>query len=124
MDLLVTILSWASFIVGGLFLLVGSLGMVRLPDFWARLHAASIIDSAGLGLILLGMMLQGGFTLVTVKLVLIVIFLLITGPTASHAVANAALVSGSRPKDTVEDVTEEKSPAKPKARKSARKKKG
>ena len=55
---------------------------------------------------------------------LIVIFLLITGPTASHAVANAALVSGSRPKDTVEDVTEEKSPAKPKARKSARKKKG
>jgi multicomponent Na+:H+ antiporter subunit G len=107
-QLAVDIASWASFIVGGFFLFVGSLGMVRLVDFWARLHAASIIDSAGVGLILFGMMLQGGFTLITAKLVLIVLFLFITGPTASHAVANAAFMSGSRPHEMVEDVTEDK----------------
>lgn len=105
MSLIIEILSWASFIVGGFFLFVGSIGMVRLVDFWARLHAASIIDSAGIGLIILGMMLQGGLTLVTAKLALIVLFLFITGPTASHAVANAAFMSGSRPHELIEDVT-------------------
>lgn len=107
LTLIVDILTWACFIVGGFFLFIGSLGMVRLVDFWARLHAASIIDSAGIGLILLGLMLQGGWTLITAKLVLIVLFLFITGPTASHAVANAAFMSGSRPHDMVEDVTSE-----------------
>ena len=108
LSVVVDILTWACFIVGGFFLFIGSLGMVRLVDFWARLHAASIIDSAGIGLILLGLMLQGGFTLITAKLVLIVLFLFITGPTASHAVANAAFMSGSRPHEMVEDVTAEK----------------
>lgn len=105
MDLVIDILSWISFIVGGFFLFVGSLGMIRLVDFWARLHAASVIDSAGLGLILFGMILQSGFTLISAKLALIVLFLFITGPTASHAVANAAFMSGSRPREMVEDVT-------------------
>lgn len=115
LSLVVEILSWACFIVGGFFLFVGSLGMVRLVDFWARLHAASIIDSAGVGLIILGMMLQGGFTLVTAKLALIVLFLFITGPTASHAVANAAFMSGSRPHEMIEDVTADPPAAKNKA---------
>lgn len=103
--LLLDVASWALFAVGGFFMLVGSFGMIRLPDFWSRTHAASIIDSAGAGLIIAGMILQAGFTLVTVKLILIGIFLFITGPTASHAVANAAFVSGSRPLDAVEDHT-------------------
>lgn len=108
-EITIDILSWISFLTGGFFLFIGSLGMVRLGDFWARLHGASIIDSAGAGLILLGMMLQAGFSLITVKLILIVIFLFITGPTASHAAANAAFMSGSRPMDMVEDVTDESS---------------
>jgi len=118
----IDLLSWASFLVGGFFLFVGSLGMVRLGDFWARLHATSIIDSAGAGLILLGFMLQSGLSLVTVKIVIIVVFLFITGPTASHAVANAAFVSGSKPADLVEDATEPK-PAKKKKKRSPRKSK-
>lgn len=118
-ELTINLLSWACFLVGGFFLFVGALGMLRLPDFWSRLHAASIIDSAGVGLILAGMMLQTGFTLITVKTLLIVGFLLITGPTASHAVASAAFVSGSRPKDMVEDATVE--PAKPEKKKRAAK---
>lgn len=104
---LADIASWISFITGGFFLFVGSLGMIRLQDFWARVHGASVIDSAGAGLILMGMMFQTGFTLITVKLIIIVLFLLITGPTASHAVANAAFVSGSRPCDMIEDQTDD-----------------
>ncbi len=107
--LVIDVTSWVFFFAGGFFLFVGSLGMLRLPDFWARLHAASIIDSAGVAFILAGMMLQTGFTLVTLKTLIIVGFLLITGPTATHAVANAAFVSGSRPKDIVEDATVKKS---------------
>ena len=123
LSVVVDILTWACFIVGGFFLFIGSLGMVRLVDFWARLHAASIIDSAGIGLILVGLMLQGGFTLITAKLALIVLFLFITGPTASHAVANAAFMSGSRPHDLVEDVTAEDSKKKAKTKKSTGSKK-
>ena len=91
------ILSWISILAGSAFLIVGAAGIIRFPDFWSRLHAAAVVDSAGTGLLLFGMMLQAGFTFVTVKLILIGIFLLITGPTATHAVANAAFVSGSRP---------------------------
>ncbi len=120
---IVDILSWISFLVGGFFLLVGSMGMVRLQDFWARLHAASVIDSAGLGLLVFGMMLQSGFTLITVKFLLIILFLLITGPTATHAVANAAFVSGSRPLDYVEDVTAEPEKKTPRKKRTLRKKK-
>jgi len=96
-DLLITGLSWISIIAGSAFLVIGSFGIVRFPDFWSRLHAASVIDSAGMALLLLGMMLQAGLTLITVKLFFIGVFLIITGPTSTHAVANAALVSGSRP---------------------------
>ena len=105
MNMFFDIISWGLILCGGFFLVMGSLGMVRFPDFWSRLHAASVIDSAGIGLLLLGMMVQAGLTLVTVKLILIVVFLFITGPTATHAAANAALVSGSRPKDIIVDQT-------------------
>jgi multicomponent Na+:H+ antiporter subunit G len=76
---------------------VGGIGFVRLPDFFTRLHAAGVTDTMGAGLILLGLMLQGGVSFVTVKLVLILVFLLFTSPTASHALAHAALVSGHKP---------------------------
>lgn len=93
----IDILSWVLIIAGSGFLIIGATGILRFPDFWSRLHAAAIVDSAGAALLLFGMILQGGFTLVTAKLVLIGVFLFITGPTATHAVANAAYVSGSRP---------------------------
>ena len=88
------LLSWVSILMGSGLVLLGSIGFFRLPDFWARLHAASVIDSGGMILIVLGMSLHAGLSLVTVKLILIAVFLIITGPTATHAVANAAKVSG------------------------------
>lgn len=99
MSMFVEILSWLAILSGSVFLIIGAWGTVKFPDFWSRLHAVSVTDSAGMILLTLGMCLQAGFTLITFKLILIGVFLFITGPTATHAVANAALVSGFRPKE-------------------------
>ena len=110
--LFVEVVSWILIVGGAFFLFVGSLGMIRLQDFWARLHAASIIDSAGAGLLLFGMMLQTGVKSDHREAYhRRIVLLFLTGPTASHAVANAAFVSGSRPSDMVEDASEESHPA-------------
>lgn len=98
LDWIVEITSWAAILLGSAFMLIGAIGTLRFPDFWSRVHAVSVADSAGMLLLTLGMCIQGGFTLVTVKLIIIGVFLFITGPTATHAVANAALVSGFLPK--------------------------
>ena len=96
-ELIVEILSWVFILSGSLFALIGAFGALRFPDFWSRLHAVSITDSAGMILLVIGMCLQAGPTLVTVKLLIIGVFLFITGPTSTHAIANAALVTGLRP---------------------------
>ena len=93
------IISWILILSGGFFVIIGAVGTLRFPDFWSRLHAASITDSAGVILMFAGMCVQAGLTLITVKLIIIGVFLFITGPTSTHAIANAALVSGLRPKE-------------------------
>ena len=81
-------------LLGCAFVLVGGLGLVRLDGFFARLHAGSIVDTLGAGLLLAGLMLHGGWSLASVKLGLILAFLLLTTPTAAHALAGAAHVMG------------------------------
>ena len=71
MNLWVDGLSWICLIAGGLFCVLGAVGLVRMPDFYTRMHAASVIETLGVGLILLGLLLQAGFTLVAVKLLII-----------------------------------------------------
>jgi multicomponent Na+:H+ antiporter subunit G len=85
--------------LGGIFMAIGALGMVRMPDVFTRLHAASVADSLGVGLILIGLALIAGFTLVSVKLLLLLLFISLTSPAATHAVARAALHAGVRPLD-------------------------
>ena len=97
MDVFLNFLCWILIISGSFFVIVGAFGTYRFPDFWSRLHAASITDSAGVILLLIGMGVYSGLTLITFKLLVIGLFLFITGPTSTHAVANAALVSGLRP---------------------------
>ena len=97
MTMVADILSWLLLIGGAFFLLTGSIGLVRMPDFFSRTHPGGMVDTLGAGLTIAGLALQSGFTLVTVKLVLILVFLLLTGPTATHALAHAALVSGLKP---------------------------
>jgi multicomponent Na+:H+ antiporter subunit G len=90
-------LSWGLLVAGGAFCIVGALGLVRMPDFCTRVHAASLIDTTGAGLMLLGLMLQAGFTLVSVKLVALCLLLLLASPTATHALVAAALHRGIKP---------------------------
>lgn len=89
--------SWIFLLGGGLFSVIGGAGMLRMPDFYTRMHAASITDTGGMILMLAGLMLQAGLTLVTAKLVFVMIFLLMTSPTATHALARAALEDGIEP---------------------------
>ena len=96
-DLIIDILSWVLLLVGGGFVFVGGIGSLRLPNFYTRMHAASLTDTMGAILIIAGMMLQAGLTLATIKLLAILVFLLLTGPTATYALANAALLSGLKP---------------------------
>ena len=97
MALIADILSWVCLITGSLFVLIGAIGIIRLPDVFARMHGAGIIDTLGAGLILAGLMVQAGLTLVTVKLLLILLFLMLTSPTTTHALARAALNGGVKP---------------------------
>ena len=83
---------------GSFFVVCGALGLLRMPDIYTRLHAASVIDTAGAGLLILGMILQAGFTLVTVKLLFVLAIFFFTLPVASHALARVALQEGIKPK--------------------------
>lgn len=89
--------SWALLMSGCVLVIIGALGLVRFPDFYTRMHAAGITDTLGTELILTGLMVQAGFTLVTVKLFLIGAFLFFTSPTSTHAIANAAFTAGLKP---------------------------
>lgn len=96
MQLAVDALSWALLLAGCAFMLVGGLGMLRLPDFYSRIHAAGMTDSLAAPLMLLGLALQSGWSLVTIKLLTVWIFLWISSPSSSHAVAKAAYGRGVR----------------------------
>ncbi len=98
MAVVLDIASWGLMAVGCGFLMIGGLGLVRLPDVFTRMHGTGIIDTMGTGAVLTGLMIQGGFSIVTIKLALIVIFILFTGPTATHALARAALHGGVKPR--------------------------
>lgn len=96
-DLLVTIPSWVLMVAGSAFYVIGAFGILRMPDLFTRMHAASVCDTFGAALLLLGMMLQAGIGLVTVKLVVILLLLVFTGPVATHALARAAIHAGVEP---------------------------
>ena len=91
------IASWILLTLGGIFVLIGGIGALRLPDLFTRMHAASVTDSMGAILVLVGIMLQAGLSLATIKLAAILLFLLLTSPTASNALAAAAMLAGNKP---------------------------
>ena len=98
MSLILDIFSVLCFAIGTLALVTGSLGLLRLPDIYSRIHAAGIIDTAGVGFIVLGMMLQAGLSLTSAKLALIIFFLFFTSPISGHAIAMMAHKFGVEPK--------------------------
>lgn len=97
MDLLISFSSWLLIIIGSVFLIIGAIGIIRLPDMYSRMHGAGIIDTLGASALILGMILQAGMTMISVKLVIILLFLIFTSPTTTHALARAALDSGLKP---------------------------
>jgi multicomponent Na+:H+ antiporter subunit G len=97
MALVVEILSWILLLAGSFFAVVGGIGMIRMPDVFTRMHASGVTDTMGAGLILTGLMFQGGLSLVTVKLILILGFLWFSSPVSTYALARATLASGQEP---------------------------
>ncbi|MGI9386480.1 MAG: monovalent cation/H(+) antiporter subunit G [Methyloligellaceae bacterium] len=91
------ILSAVLVIAGATFIVTGAIGLVRMPDVFSRMHAAGIIDSAGAGLLIAGMMIQAGLSLITLKLLVLLALFFFTSPAATHAVARAALHEGLEP---------------------------
>jgi len=93
----VDIVSWILLIAGSLFCIIGGIGLLRLPDFFSRMHGAGITDTLGAALVLVGLMVQAGLSLLTVKLIMILVILWLTSPTSTHAIAKAARMSGLDP---------------------------
>ena len=96
METILYIASIISLLVGLFFLVVATVGLLRLPDVYNRLHATTKCDTLGAGLVLLSMALQSDFS-VAVRLIILIIFILITNPTAAHVIARAAYKTGIRP---------------------------
>lgn len=88
------IVEWVSafcLLAGSVLIISGGVGLLRFPDFFTRMHAAGVTETLAGVLILLGLMLIAGWGIVLFKLLLILLFILITSPTASHALAKSAL---------------------------------
>jgi multicomponent Na+:H+ antiporter subunit G len=101
---LLDVVSWALILAGSFFTVAGGIGLVRMPDVYTRMHAASVIDTLGAGLLLVGLMLQAGLGIVTLKLAFILVLLFFMAPVATHALAQAALHTRVKP-DLSEDRT-------------------
>ncbi|MDB2584856.1 monovalent cation/H(+) antiporter subunit G [Alphaproteobacteria bacterium] len=91
------ILGIASLILGSLSVILGAIGLLRLGDVYQRMHGAGIVDTGGAGLILFGLLLLSPDWSVTVRIILIGALLIMTSPTATHAIARAARFSGVEP---------------------------
>lgn len=76
---------------GVFFLFMGAVGLIRFPDFCTRMHAAGKCDTLGSLLLLAGLACYSGVTLASVKILVIALFIFLTSPTATHAIARVAL---------------------------------
>lgn len=98
MGLFIDALSWVFLLAGGAFAIVGAVGMVRMPDLYTRMHAASVIDTLGVGLMGAGMILQAGLSLISMKILFLLALFFFVGPVITHALAQAALHVGIVPR--------------------------
>jgi multicomponent Na+:H+ antiporter subunit G len=97
LTLVVDIAGWIFITLGSFFTLVGAFGLLRMPEVFTRMHAASVTDTLGVGLLIAGMILQAGFSLVALKLVFLLVLFLFTAPVVTHALAQACLHDGNHP---------------------------
>ncbi len=97
LDYTLNILSWLFMVTGAFFMLSGALGILRMPDFFSRLHPAGITDSFGAPMLLIGVLLKYGFSLFAGKIFLLILFLFITNPTSTHILSQAAIIAKVKP---------------------------
>lgn len=84
-------------VAGALLVFIGAVGLLRLPDFYARSHAATKPDTLGLVLLLLGLAFYDGFDLNSAKMLVIILFIFLANPAGSHALGRAAIRNGLIP---------------------------
>jgi multicomponent Na+:H+ antiporter subunit G len=95
--MIIDLLSDICLLLGGIFTLTGAVGLLRLPDFYTRLHAASVTESLAAPLLIVGIILDTGFTLDSGKLILIIVIMVVSNPTITHALCRAAVHGGNTP---------------------------
>lgn len=95
--IIIEIISWTFIIAGALLGIAGGIGIHRFTDFYSRLHAVGITDTMCAAAFLIGLGMQTGLTIASLKLLLIFIFLFFSNPTATHALACTAMLSGLKP---------------------------
>jgi len=83
--------------IGALFFLVGTLGVLRLPDFFCRTHAATKCDTVGAGSVLIALAIFNGLEVSSIKILVLAALILLTSPTSAHALARAAHRTGLKP---------------------------
>jgi len=97
MSMIAEWLSAIFLLVGGFLCITGGVGLVRMPDFFSRVHAAGVTETLAAPLLLCGLLLQMEWSLDMVKVFMILVFVLATNPTATHAMAKATLIGGQKP---------------------------
>lgn len=97
MGMIIEIISGLFLLIGGFLCISGGVGILRFPDFYTRMHAVGVTDTLAAAMILIGLMLQSPDSLTLFKLVMILLMTLFIGPTASHALAKAAMHNGLKP---------------------------
>jgi multicomponent Na+:H+ antiporter subunit G len=94
---MMTVIAGLLFVIGLLFIIVAVVGILRLPDFYTRLHAMGKCDTLGIVLVLVALAIHAGMSLDSAKILLIAIAMWLANPTATHALGRAALRSGLTP---------------------------
>ena len=110
LEILLSVFVWILLLAGSFFAIVGGIGIVRLPEFFSRLHGGGVTDTLGAGLIMAGLLVHGlsgittgtegelaGHLLTAFKLLMILFFLTVTSPTSCHALAKSAMTQGLKP---------------------------
>jgi multicomponent Na+:H+ antiporter subunit G len=92
--LAIDVISTVFLAAGSLIMIIGTVGLLKFPDFYTRLHATGKCDTLGQILIIVGCMIYEGFTFITIKLLLVSAFYLLAGPASTHALMKAAYVTG------------------------------
>lgn len=103
---LINVITVMLLLVGAFFMLAGTIGFVRFPDFYSRMHATGKCDTLGEGLMLVGLIVYGGATFVSVKILFLILFILLANPTSTHAIAKAAYDVGLEPWRKLDDRVE------------------